>query len=586
MMKNLQDQTSEEVDMNRLMMRLAFFILIAAVLLASGPRLPAAEVLKTPAESSGYTEYSQNEAIARFLSTLVAASAETHVQVIGQTREVRGYPAKDLFLAVVSEEGVRSPENLNRTKPTIFIVASQHGNEQSAKEAALWFLRDLAAGELKPLLKKANFLIIPQANPYGNQFDRRQNEDNLDLNRDHVKLESAEGRAIHRVFRAWMPEVTIDLHEKGDDYYRVSIGCVSNANISPRLQEFSRNVILAEVRKGLEKKRTTFFEYLVTQEMGLDSSAGVRYRPEELSGREEMMRYSTTDLNDGRNSLGIYETLSFIQECASRHNLESLEQRTRWQYSGIRAFTEAIAGHGQEAAALVRELRRGLADRAKTYSDTDLVHLRMEYVRDEKEPTLTLQAFERSGSPVRGILKVDKKAGEPLLAGDVSPYPYPSEYKVIKEVIKNWFPDVKPTLSVPRPLGYLIPAKHRDVVMNLLDHGLEVGLLTNDKVLEVEAFMAGEVVPARYDYLPPEKIDGEKKILEYVAKNGDFFISCAQPGANLIPCLLEPKSQYGLIRYWDFKLVPQPGDVYGCYRVVKPAALALIPYRNWQSGSD
>jgi hypothetical protein len=561
--------------------RLFYFVFVFTVLMASGLILQAAEVLKTPAEAVGYSQYSQHEEIARFLSALDFASPQIRVQIIGQTREVREFPAKDLFLVIVNEEGVASPEKLDRSRPTIFITASQHGNEQSAKEAALWFLRDLAVGELKPLLKKANFLIIPQANPYGNQVDRRQNEDNLDLNRDHVKLESAEVRAIHRVFRAWMPDVSMDLHEKGDDFYRVSIGCVSNANINVRLQEFSRNTILAEVKKSLDKKRITFYEYLVSQEMGLDSSAGVRYRPDELAGREEMKRYSTTDLNDGRNSLGIYETLSFIQECASRHDLESLEQRTRWQYFGIRSFAEAVAGHGEEATALVRELRRGLADRAKTYSDADLVHLRMEYSRDEKQPTLTLQAFERSGSPVRGILKVDKKAGDPLMAGDVSPYPYPSQYKVVTEVVKNWFPGVEPTLSIPRPLGYVIPAKHQDVIDNLLDHGLEVGLLTQDKIIEVEAFSVGEIVPARYDYLPPEKIEGEKKILEYVAKKGDFFISCAQPGANLIPCLLEPQSQYGLIRYWAFKLVPQPGDIYAFYRVAKPAALPLIPYRNW-----
>ncbi len=567
--------------MNRTMIRVKLICFVVTFLSASGLILRAAEVLKTPAEAAGYTQYSQHEHVARFLSELDYASPVMRVQVIGQTRDVRAFPAKDLFLAVVNEGGVGSPEQLSRTRPTILIVASQHGSEQSAKEAALWFLRDLAVGELKPLLKKANFLVIPQANPYGNQFDRRQNEDDLDLNRDHVKLESAEVRAIHRVFRSWMPEVTIDLHEKGDDYYRVSIGCVSNVNIDVRLQEFSRNVILTEVKKSLEKKRITFFEYLVTQEMGLDSSAGVRYRPDELAGREEMKRFSTTDLNDGRNSLGIYETLSFIQECASRHDLESLEQRTRWQYFGLRSFAEAIADHGDEAAALVRELRRGLVEKAKTYSDTDLVHLRMEYARDEKQPTLTLQAFERSDSPVRGILKVDKKAGDPLMAGDVSPYPYPSQYKVVTEVVKNWFPDVVPTLSVPRPLGYIIPAKHQDVVENLLDHGLEVGLLTQDKILEVEAFVAGEVVPARYDYLPPEKIEGEKKTLEYVAREGDFFISCAQPAGNLIPCLLEPQSQYGLIRYWAFKLVPQAGGVYALCRVVKPAALSLIPYRNW-----
>jgi hypothetical protein len=563
------------------MNRARLIVFVSIFVFVLGATVEAAEVLKTPAETTGYTRYSQHEEIARFLSVLDNASPEMSVRVVGQTREVRDFPAKDLFLAVVNEEEVGTPQNLNRAKPTLLIVASQHGNEQSAKESALWFLRDLAVGELKPLLKKANFLVIPQANPYGNQFDRRQNEDNLDLNRDHVKLESAEVRAIHRVFREWMPEVTIDLHEKGDDYYRVSIGCVSNANIGVRLQEFSRNTILAEVRKSLEKKKVAFFEYLVTQEMGLDSSAGVRYAPDELAGREEMMRFSTTDLNDGRNSLGIYETLSFIQEGASRHDIESLERRTRWQYWGIRSFVEAVVGHAEEVTALVRGHRGTLLEKAKAYSDADLVHLRMTYVRDDKQPTLTIQAFERPESPVRGILKVDKKAGDPVLAGDLSPYFYPSDNKIVTKVVKDWFPGVEQTLSVPRPLGYIVPAKHQDVVENLLDHGLEVGLLEQDRILEVEAFVAAEVVPAEYDYLPPVKIEGEKKILEYLAKKGDFFVACAQPGANLIPCLLEPQSQYGLIRYRAFELVPQPGDIFAFFRVVKPADLSLVPYRPW-----
>jgi len=55
---------------------------------------------------------------------------------------------------------VADPQSLNRQKPTIFYFASQHGNEQSAKEAALRLIRDLAAGDLKPLLKKVNVLVM------------------------------------------------------------------------------------------------------------------------------------------------------------------------------------------------------------------------------------------------------------------------------------------------------------------------------------------------------------------------------------------------------------------------------------------
>jgi len=561
--------------------RLAAGLLMAGFLVLRAAPAPAGLTLKTPAEESAYSRYSQHEDIARFLSALDHASPQVVVTAAGRTLAVKDFAARDIFLAVITEQGIGSPEKLDRAKPTVLVVASQHGGEQSAKEAALRLCRDLAVGELRPLLKGLNFLVIPQANPHGNFFDRRENEQGLDLNRDHVKLESPEVRTIHRVFRSWMPEVTLDLHEKGDDYYRVSIGCVSNVNIAAPIQEFSRSVILAEVEKSVEKNRVSFHEYLVTEEMGVNTSAGASLRPEELAGREEMTRYSTTDLNDGRNSLGIYETLSFIQECASRHDLPTLEQRTGWQHLGIRAFLEAVARHSTEVLSLVRGRRSALLESAGTGQGRGAVALRMDFVRDEKQATLTIRRFERVDGPVRGILKVDKKAGEPVLASDLEPSPAPREYKVTTEVIKNWFPGAAARLTVPRPAGYLIPAAHGDAVECLLAHGIEVGLLTGDVSLNVEAYLAREVAPAEHDYLPPQKIEVEKKTQAVLARRGDYFVSCAQPAANLVPCLLEPQSDYGLIRYRAFGLVPEAGNYFAFYRLAEPAKLPIIPYRPW-----
>ncbi len=538
--------------------------------------------VETPAERTNFAQYSQHEEITQFLSELDHSSGELAVQIIGQTKETREYGPKDLYLCIITDEGCGSPQEINREKPTVLLIASQHGNEQSAKEAALQLLRDFSEDDLSPLLERINVLIIPQANPYGNQLDQRRNEQDLDLNRDHVKLESPEARAIHRVFRDWMPEVTLDIHEKGDDFYRISIGCVSNANIHQSLQDFSRNTILAEVEKGLEKRKITFFEYLVTQRMGVDSSAGVSYRPEDQGQEETMKRYSTTDINDGRNSLGIYETLSFIQEGASRHDLETLKERTRWQYFGIRLFVESIARHADEVRNMVNGLRAQLYEKNKTFVEQDVVHLRMDYARDEQHPVLKLKRFERAESPIRGILKVDKKAGETFSLEDVSPYLYPSRYEVVEEIVRNWFPIVIPTLSVSRPLGYVIPAGHRDILETLLDHGIEVDTFTGDSRMVVEAYLAGEVLPSKYDYLPPEKIEVEKKSLQTIIKEGDFYVSCSQAAANLIPCLLEPQSQYGLIRYWKYKIVPKKGDFFPFYRVVAVGELPVIPYKNWK----
>lgn len=543
---------------------------------------PTSVSLKTPAEESGYSRYSQNDDIARFLSALVHASPQVIVGAVGETLAIEDFPTRDIFLAIISEEGAGSADRLNRAKPTVLIFASQHGNEQSGKEAALRLARDLAVGGLRPLLKSLNFLIIPQANPYGNWFDKRENEQGLDLNRDHVKLESPEVRAIHRVFRAWMPEVTLDLHEKGDDYYRVSIGCVSNINIGASLQEFSRSVILGDVAKSVRKGGVDFFEYLITDdEMGINTAAGADIRREDLEGREKITRYSTSDLNDGRNSLGIYETLSFIQECASRHDLPTLEERTQWQYLGIRAFSEAVARHSAEVLSLVRGRRAALLESAKAGGGGGAAVLRMEYARDEKQPTLTIRRFEKTDSPVRGILKVDKRAGEAVFAKELEPSPTPADYKVITEVVKNWFPIVTEKLSVTRPSGYIIPSADRNTVECLLAHGVEVGLLTGDVSLEVEAYQVREVIPARYDYLPPQKIEVDKITQAVIARKGDYFVSCIQPAANLIPCLLEPQSDFGFIRYRSFGLVPEAGDYFAFYRVAAPRKLPVIPYRPW-----
>ena len=542
--------------------------------------------LKTPAEESGYLQYSQNEAIASFLSALQAETPGLNVSVVGRTLPTEAYGARDIYLAVFGPVSVAPDimtEPLSRKKPTVLFTAAQHGNEQSAKEAVLMLLRDLAVGDLRPLLDKVNVLIMPQTNPYGNFMNVRANELDLDMNRDHVKLEAEGVRAIHRVFRAYWPEVTIDVHEKGDDYYRVSIGCVSNANISRDLQDYSRGVILAEVEKSLAKKRIAFHEYLVTEDLGVDTSSGAAYERGPAGPREEMKRFSTTDLNDGRNSLGIFETLSFIQEGSSRHDLETLRDRTAWQYQGLRAFLESVAAHADEILKIVEEHRGHLLERAKARDGADPVHLRMKFARDPKEPQLLLKRFETVESPIRGVLKVDKKAGETLLAGDIAPAPGPRTMKIVDEVVKNWFPNVEPTLSVTRPRGYVIRGDRLDIVETLLALNVEVGTFADAGLVDAEAYEVTAIVPSKLDYVAPDKIDVAAKTIKVPVRKGDFYVDCVQPAANLVPALLEPQSEFGFIRYWKFKLVPEAGGVFEILRFAGKDAPEVIPFKRWRS---
>ena len=558
------------------------------LVLACGAALTVARTgrpaVPTPAESAGHRAYTQSEDISAFLSVLMSRTPELSVSAVGRSLPTDEVGARDILLAVLADGPAAAPEALDRSKPTVLVAAAQHGNEQSAKEAALRLLRDLAVGELRPLLGKLNVLVMPQTNPYGNARNVRANELGLDMNRDHVKLETEGVRAIHRVFRAWMPEVTIDVHEKGDDYYRVSIGCVSNINVGRELEAFSRRAILAEVEKSLDNKNIPFHEYLITEDLGADTSSGAAYGSGQSGPREQMKRYSTTDLNDGRNSLGIFETLSFIQEGASRHDPETLKDRTTWQYHGLRAFLEAVAGRAPEVLKLVGDHRARLLERAKAPAVGDLVYLRMKYARDPGQPELVLKRFERTASPIRGVLRVDKKAGETISAGDIVPHAGPPTLKVVDDVVKNWFPEVESTLAVPRPRGYLIRGDRLDIVETLLALGGGVGIFENDALVDAAAYHVKDIAPAKLDYLAPETIEVDLvEVPRHVAQRGDFYVDGAQPAANLVPCLLEPQSEYGLIRYWKFKLVPEPSGIFPILRITGSRALPVVPYKRWPS---
>jgi hypothetical protein len=528
-------------------------LVLAAAILSPGAGALAQPAVRTPAEQTDFGRYSQQQDVWAFVQTVAAGSKHVRLQVVGKTAEAKGFAPVDLYLVVITANGAETPPQLDRKKPTILVLASQHGNEHSGKEAALALIRDLAVGDLEPLLKQVNVLVIPQTNPYGNSMDRRPNEQGLDLNRDHVKLEAPETRAIHAVFSRWMPEASLDVHEKGDDYYKVNTGCVTNANIAAAIRRFSIDTIFRDSEASVKAGGFTWHEYLVTEAMGSQGAAGA---PEPTDAtRETLTRPSTTDLNDGRNSLGIYETLSFIQEGASRHDIPTLRERTAYQYLGIKALLQSVARNAAQVMQIVNSSRAALVRKAQAPAAGDLVHLRMVHARDPKAPEITIQSLER---PAGGA---ERSATAPPA--------------VVTTVVKNWFPAVEPTLSVPRPYGYIIPAAHQAVVETMRAHGIAVQTFASSARVEVEQYQVDDVKPASEDYVAPESIAVTKRTVTSAVQKGDYYVSGAQPAANLIPNLLEPQAEFGFIRYRAFKLVPEKGAVFPFLRVVRKQALPV-----------
>ena len=179
----------------------------------------------TRAERSGYKETSTYADVLSFLDTLQAKRAGVRVWTLGKTHEGRALPVVLASRPLVSG----ADEARASGKPIVYVQANIHAGEVEGKEAAQMLLRDLTLGPLRPLLDSVVLLVVPIYNADGNEkwaagdvnrpgqngpsfVGRRSNGQDLDLNRDYIKLEAPESRAAAELISRWNPHLFIDLH--------------------------------------------------------------------------------------------------------------------------------------------------------------------------------------------------------------------------------------------------------------------------------------------------------------------------------------------------------------------------------------
>src|SRR5687767_5939896 len=196
---------------------------LTSTLAARHPQGDPVYAIKTIPEQTGFTNTSKYADVLAFLAAIDKASDRVHLTTMGTTNEQRAIPLAVIGAPDASPRAVKSTGKLR-----VYIQGNIHAGEVEGKESAQMLLRDLAAGRRDDWLQSMVFLIAPIYNADGNERfalnnrgpqygpmggqGQRPNAQGLDLNRDHMKLDSPEARAVVRLMNDYDPQVALDLH--------------------------------------------------------------------------------------------------------------------------------------------------------------------------------------------------------------------------------------------------------------------------------------------------------------------------------------------------------------------------------------
>ena len=463
-----------------------------------------AQELMLPLVKNNYQKVTSYEDLTGYIQQLDETSDLLNVETIGQS--VQG---RNLYAMKFSS----SEFGKDKSKIKVLFFAQQHGNEQSGKEGALLLAQELLKPENRYLFDKIDFVLIPQVNPDGSEANKRRNGNDMDLNRNHLILTEPETQALHRFFDNYLFEVSMDVHEyspyggEWEKYgYRknadVTLGATTNPNVSDKIREFSNTGAVPYVLKSLSINN-------------FSSSVYCPGGPPEL----DYIRHSTFDVNDGRQSFGIQNTLSFIQEGMNGTDMyiENIKHRSQGQMHGMRTMLEYVYLHKNEIKKTVASSRKALI----SGKSNPKVSIQSEHVSNGEK--LTLQLFSYSTQKDTTI------------------------------IVSDYRPVVKSVYDVTKPAGYLIPKANKELVEWVGKHAFVTADFKPKKGQKIEQYTINSI----------DSIDFEREIIVdpnvettdftgEITASGYLYIPTNQLKGNFIVLALEPKSMLGLVTYKQY----------------------------------
>ena len=466
-------------------------------------------------EKSGSTESPTYPHIISWWKGLAAAYPSIQLKEMGPTDA--GYP---LHLVLVSTDRTFDIKTIKaKGKKLIFINNGIHPGEPDGIDASMLLVRDIAQGKyqlpsdivlaLIPVyniggaLNRSKNYRIDQNGPVEKGF--RGNAQNLDLNRDFIKLDSKNATSFAKIFTSLDPDIFIDNHvSNGADYQHVMTLLTSQHNkLGGEMGAFMNKTF----EPGL---------YALMKQKGFDLVPYVNHFGETPDkGWPEF--FDSPRYGSGYGTL--WNTFSFVPET---HMLKPYPQRVVATKALMESFIEFTTKHGKEIARLREET-------AQHQQEQTAFPLAWKWDRT-KSNEITFKGYEA------GMKKSEVSGLDRLFYDKNKPY----EKKI---PFYNTYID---TLSVEKPFAYLIPQGWWKVIERLQANGIQMQRLKKDTVLEVEAYQITDYTSAARPYEghhPNSRVQVSKTVKKQSFRKGDFLIPLSQKGVRFLIETLEPQGQ-------------------------------------------
>jgi dipeptidyl aminopeptidase/acylaminoacyl peptidase len=521
-----------------LLLTLAAFV---SPILADFPQ--QVDTLQTVAERSGYKATARHGDVVALCQELAKRRpGSAFYTELGHSEEGRPLP-----LLILADPPVRSAAEAARSgKLVVLAIGNIHAGEVCGKEALPMLAREILETPHHPLLKNLIVAFAPIYNADGNErvsklnrpgqvgpeegMGQRHNARGLDLNRDFIKLEAAETRALVKFFRAWKPALFIDTHTTNGSHHRYTI-----------TYEGPKNP--AGDRKIIDYTRTTFFPQLThafEQKTGLQTYYYGNFNRDHTKWTTFPAegRYSTT-------YAGLTNRLSVLSEAYAYAPFKDRVLATR---EFVRECLNYASAHTDEISKLLQDAERAVIKAGAAPGREDKVA-----IRSEPRPLAGTE-------PILGYIE-NQENGRAKPTG--TPKDYPAQL----------LHDFVATESVARPNAYLLPRGCAEVLANLQRHGIDVQELREDLDLDVEAYRVDEVgkmVSRGWDRQDMLELRVSPRAESRRIAAGTYLIKTAQPLGNLAVYLLEPRSEDGLAA-WKFFDGLKAGTDFPVLRLPHPA---------------